>query len=83
MASCRRQGNRSETVHDFPKLREQLENRVKARTGRRVLNLDFELLPERIVLHGRTSSFHVKQLAQHGVRDVLPDVRLENAIIVG
>ena len=70
-------------VQNFRQLREELESRVKARTGRRVLNLDFELLPERIILHGRTTTFHVKQLAQHGVRDVLPEVRLENAIIVG
>jgi hypothetical protein len=70
-------------VQDFPHLRQELESRVKARTGRRVLNLDFELLPEGIILHGRTTTFHVKQLAQRGVRDVLPDVRLDNAIIVG
>jgi hypothetical protein len=65
------------------KLRQELEDVVQARTGRRVLNLAFDVLPERIVLRGRTSSYHVKQLAQHGVRDVLPDVRLENAIVVG
>jgi hypothetical protein len=70
-------------VQDFPQLRRELESRVKARTGRRVLNLDFELHPERVILRGRTSTYHVKQLAQHGVRDVLPDVRLENAIVVG
>jgi hypothetical protein len=28
-------------------------------------------------------SFHVKQLAQQGVREILPHVQLENAIEVG
>jgi hypothetical protein len=70
-------------VPDYPQLRQRLECQVHARTGRRVLNLDFELSPERVVVRGRASSYHVKQLAQHGVRDVLPDVRLENAIVVG
>jgi hypothetical protein len=70
-------------VHNLPKLRQELESGVIARTGRRVQNLDFELYPERVILRGRTATYHVKQLAQHGVRDVLPDVRLENAIVVG
>ena len=52
------------------------------RTGRRVRNLRVELRPEQVVLLGRAASFHVKQLAQHGVRELLPDVRLENTIIV-
>jgi hypothetical protein len=63
-------------------LRAELEDRVLARTGRRVLDLDIQLLPERVVLHGRAGSFHVKQLAQHGIRECLPNVRLENAIEV-
>jgi hypothetical protein len=33
-------------------------------------------------VRGRTRSYYVKQLAQHGVRDLLPDVHLENAIRV-
>ena len=41
-----------------------------------------ELLPERVVLHGRAGSYHVKQLAQQGVREYLPNVRLDNAIVV-
>ena len=64
------------------RLRKELESRVLARTGRRIRNLDIELEAERVVLHGQTMSFHVKQLAQQGVRDCLPDVRLENAIQV-
>jgi hypothetical protein len=63
-------------------LRVDLENVVLARTGRRVRNLDIELQPERVILHGLAFSFHVKQLAQQGVREVLPHVDLENAIEV-
>jgi hypothetical protein len=35
-----------------------------------------------VVLHGRTGSYYVKQLAQHGVWDVLPGARLVNTIVV-
>jgi hypothetical protein len=69
-------------VIDFPRLREKLETRVLARTGRRVRNLAIDLTPDRIVLRGMAMTFHIKQLAQQGVREVLPDVRLENAIEV-
>jgi hypothetical protein len=70
-------------IANLPSLRKQLVDRVLVWTGRRIRNLDIELCPERVVLHGWAGSYHVKQLAQHGVREVLPDVRLENAIIVG
>ena len=66
----------------FPELRAELIDRVLARTGRRILNLNIELSPERVILRGRAANFHVKQLAQHGIREILPEVRLENAIIV-
>ena len=66
-----------------PKLRDDLERQVLSRTGRRVRDLAVELKPECIVLRGVAQSYYVKQLAQHGVRDVMPHVRLENAIVVG
>jgi hypothetical protein len=66
-----------------PHLHQQLEQRVLARTGRRVRNLAIELTAERIVLRGHADTYYIKQLAQHGVRDLLPQVRLENAIVVG
>ena len=70
-------------AHIFsPQLRLELERRVLDRTGRRVRNLLIELYPERVILRGRAASYYVKQLAQHGVRDVLPHVCLENAIVV-
>ena len=66
----------------FPCLQQELEQRVSLRTGRRVRNLAVELGPERIVLRGQAQTYHIKQLAQHGVRDLLPNVRLENVIVV-
>ena len=52
---------------NLSQLRSDLENVVQSRTGRRVLNLDIDLQPERVVLHGRAVSYYVKQLAQEGV----------------
>ena len=59
-----------------------LERSVLARTGRQVRDLAVEMRPGHVVLHGRARTYYVKQLAQHGVRDVLPHVALENAIVV-
>jgi hypothetical protein len=69
-------------LSSIPHLQEELERHVAQRTGRRVRNLCVELEPERIVLRGQTTTYHVKQLAQHGVRDLFPDMRVDNAIIV-
>ena len=44
--------------------------------------LGADLMPERVVLKGQATTYYIKQLAQHGVRDLLPQVRLENAITV-
>jgi hypothetical protein len=68
---------------DFPELRVELANRVLARTGRQVRNLDVELLPEGVVLHGQAMSYYAKQLAQQSIRELLPHVQLDNAIQVG
>jgi hypothetical protein len=68
--------------HDPSQLQVELEQQVRLRTGRRVRNLAIELRPEQVILRGQTASYYVKQLAQHGVRDILPDVRLENTIAV-
>ena len=69
-------------IQNLHPLQDELESQVRSRTGRRVRNLAIELRPERVVLRGSTSSYHVKQLAQQGVRDILPHVSLENAITV-
>jgi hypothetical protein len=67
---------------NWKEIREEIAIHVLERTGRRILNLNIEWQPEHVVLHGQTSSFHVKQLAQQGVREFLPDIRLVNAIQV-
>jgi hypothetical protein len=69
-------------MSDFPGLRQELEDHVRTRTGRRIVGLNIHLSPECVVLQGKTHEFYVKQLAQQGVRELLPDVRLENAIEV-
>ena len=69
-------------LSSLPHLQQELERQVSLRTGRRVRNLSVELEPERIVLRGQTVSYHVKQLAQHGILEVIPDARLENGITV-
>jgi hypothetical protein len=66
----------------FPKLQSELERQVQTRTGRRIRDLAVKLDQERIVLQGRAATYYLKQLAQHGVRDILPQARLFNAIEV-
>jgi hypothetical protein len=65
-----------------PTLYAALLQHVAHRTSRRVRNLDIEVGAERVVLRGNANTFHVKQLAQEGVRELIPDLRLENAIVV-
>jgi len=65
-----------------PNLSELLLQRVSKWTGRRVQNLAIEVEGGRVILRGRAKSFHIKQLAQHGVQEVLANTRLENAIVV-
>jgi hypothetical protein len=63
-------------------LQDELERHIALRTARRIRNLTVEVAPGRVVLRGQASSYYVKQLAQHGVRELLPQVRLENSIVV-
>jgi hypothetical protein len=65
-----------------PQLELELARRVQTRTGRQVRDLAVELLPERVVLRGCAATYYVKQLAQQSVREMLPHIRLENAITV-
>jgi hypothetical protein len=67
---------------NYPELRQNLEHHIQNRTGRRIRDLAVELVAERIILRGHTTTYYAKQLAQQGVREVLPDARLENAIVV-
>ena len=67
---------------ELPPLQQQLESRIRLRTGKRVRNLEIQFTPDEVVLLGDTSTYHVKQLAQHGVLDVMPTIRLHNRITV-
>jgi hypothetical protein len=66
----------------YPHLQHELERRVHDRTGRRIRNLAIELGAGHVVLRGLATTYYAKQLAQHGIRDLLPQIRLENAIVV-
>ena len=66
----------------LPLSQAELEHQVQARTGRRVRDLAVELNQERIILRGHVSSYYVKQLAQHGIHDLLPQITVTNAIVV-
>jgi len=68
--------------NDSPRLREELRNHILARTGRRLQNLDVNFSDDGVILRGWAQTFYVKQLAQHGVRELLPNIRLDNAIQV-
>ena len=63
-------------------LAETLERQIDQRTCHRVRRLRVDEATDHLVVHGLAPSYYVKQLAQHGVREMLPDVRLHNAIHV-
>jgi len=65
-----------------PNLSELLLQRITKWTDRRVQNLSIEVRSGCVVLRGKAKSFHVKQLAQRGAQDLLPNAKLDNAIIV-
>lgn len=69
-------------VSDNPALPQDLENRIHLRTGKRVRNLRIQCSTDEVILSGDTSTYHVKQLAQHSVLDVMPKIRLHNRITV-
>lgn len=65
-----------------PTIKERLAKSVQDRTGRRVLNLLVDVDSDKVLLRGMTDSYHVKQLALSGVRDLLPNATLRNEIVV-
>jgi hypothetical protein len=69
-------------MQNIPHLEVELVRRVETRTGRQIRDLAVELLPECVILRGYAATYYLKQLAQHGVRELLPHIRLENAITV-
>lgn len=67
--------------HSLP-LCQELEQRVLTTTSRRIRDLAIELSPEQVILRGRAATYYVKQLAQQGIRELLPQIPLNNAIVV-
>jgi hypothetical protein len=63
-------------------LRVELEQHVRSRTGRNLRDLDIELSTESVTLHGLAPTFYVKQLAQHCIQELLPNIDLRNLIKV-
>jgi hypothetical protein len=48
-----------------------IERQVVQRTWGRIHRLEVEVIDDRVIVHGCTSSYHSKQLALEGVLDVL------------
>jgi hypothetical protein len=55
-------------------LERNLESQVAQRTWGRVRDLRVEVTPQRVVVHGYTSRYYVKQLALHAVLEALRTV---------
>ena len=60
----------------------QIERRILEKTAGRVRNLRIHLAGDCVVLHGCSNTYYGKQLAQHGVLEVLPEANVTNAIEV-
>jgi hypothetical protein len=60
----------------------RLEQQINERTHRRVQQLRVETVADRLVVHGRVNSRHIKQLALHAVGEVARFVTVELEILV-
>lgn len=49
---------------------EQLESLMQRRLGNRIRDLRVAVSPDGIVLQGRTTTYHAKQLAQHAAMEL-------------
>jgi len=61
---------------------ERLECLMQSRLGNRIRNLRVRVLAEGLVLQGRTTTYHAKQLAQHAAMELAPTPILANDIEV-
>ena len=69
----------AETIIPRP---EELESFVHSKVGGRIRGLRIEVRPGGLVLQGRTSTYHAKQLAQHAVMAAIDLPILANEIEV-
>jgi len=49
---------------------ERLEALLQRRLGNRIRDLRIRLQAEGVILHGRTATYHAKQLAQHAAMEL-------------
>ena len=49
---------------------ERLEALMQRRLGNRIRDLRIKIQPEGVILHGRTATYHAKQLAQHAAMEL-------------
>ena len=61
---------------------EQLENMLIRRLGNRIRDLRVIFLPDGLILQGRTSTYHAKQIAQHVAMEEANLPILANEIVV-
>jgi hypothetical protein len=61
---------------------ERLESMLVRRLGSRIRDLRVILLPDGLILQGRTATYHAKQIAQHVAMEVADLPILANEIIV-
>lgn len=61
---------------------EHLESLIQRRLGSRIRDFRLVIRPNGLVLQGRTSTYHAKQLAQHAVMEVGQLPILANEIVV-
>jgi hypothetical protein len=65
-------------------LGEQITRLVQSRTGGRIRGLNVEVIDRDVVISGRTSTYHVKQLATHAALDLAGQfATLTNDVSVG
>jgi hypothetical protein len=62
--------------------KERLESLLQRRLGNRVRDLNVLMLPSGLILRGRTSTYHAKQLAQHAAMEMASVPVLANDIEV-
>ena len=64
-------------------LAQQVEKRIRQSTYGRVRDLLVEEVQGRVVVSGQVPSYHTKQLALHGLLQLLSGDRFSNRITVG
>jgi hypothetical protein len=65
-----------------PSLIEQLEFRIRQQTHNRIRDLSIHEAHGRVVVRGRVPTYHSKQLALHGILEIVPGDRLHADIAV-